>query len=200
MDKSFNIILVGVGGQGVITLTRILAVAALEQGLDVKTSELHGLSQRGGSVETHIKIGSKIHSPLVPQGSADLVISLELQETLRACYYGSVERTRFLVNNHIVPIMTEEKPVSVQHSPSEFNNFSKKTIFVPGTKLVKKELDKPILAGVFMIGLASFKDFVPPTPESLEKAIKKVVPRKHLKLNKKALQLARRYQDGKQSN
>ena len=75
MKNNFNIIISGIGGQGIITLTRILAEAALLQGLDVKTSELHGLSQRGGSVETHIRFGRNIFSPLVRQGSADLIIS-----------------------------------------------------------------------------------------------------------------------------
>lgn len=83
--KNFNIILVGVGGQGIITLTRILAQAALIERYDVKTSELHGLSQRGGSVEAHVRFGAKIYSPLVKRAGADLIISLEIQETLRAC-------------------------------------------------------------------------------------------------------------------
>lgn len=76
MYKNFNIIIAGIGGQGVITLTRILANAALLDGYDVKTSELHGLSQRGGSVETHIRFGKKIYSPLIMPGQADLVIDL----------------------------------------------------------------------------------------------------------------------------
>jgi indolepyruvate ferredoxin oxidoreductase beta subunit len=72
MEKGFNIILAGVGGQGIITLTRILAEAALIEKKEVRTSELHGLSQRGGSVETHIRFGKEIYSPLVRRGGVKL--------------------------------------------------------------------------------------------------------------------------------
>ena len=66
----FNIVIVGTGGQGLITLLQIVAEAALRVGLDIRTSELHGLSQRGGSVEVHIRFGKKIYSPLIAQGKA----------------------------------------------------------------------------------------------------------------------------------
>jgi len=192
-NDTFNIIIVGTGGQGLITLTRVLAAAAMAEGLDVKTSELHGLSQRGGSVETHVRFGKEVHSPLVAQAGADLIISLELQETVRACYYSHRERTVFLVNNFIVPIATENKAVSIKHSPSEFNNFSKKTLFIPATKLVKEHVDNPVLASTFMISLAAFKGFLPLKPESLLRAIKDVVPRKYFGLNQKAFDLAQKY-------
>ncbi len=192
-SNPFNIVLVGVGGQGLITLTRILAETAVIEEMDVKTSELHGLSQRGGSIETHIKFGKKVYSPLVRQGGADLVVALELQEAPRACFFGSQRRTVFLVNNHLVPIVTDKKRVSVEHSPSEFNNFSKRTLFVPATKIVKKQLENPVLTGVFMAGLAVSKDLIPLNSDSLKKAVKKVVPKKYFRINKKALQLAERY-------
>ena len=109
--KNFNIIISGVGGQGLITITKILAKAALIDGFDVKTSELHGLSQRGGSVETAIRFGHKIDSPLIRQGGADLIISLELQEALRACYYASKDsKTMFLINDFVKPIPGTKKP------------------------------------------------------------------------------------------
>ena len=79
MKKDFNIIISGVGGQGIITLTRILTEAALIEKYDIKSSELHGRSQRGGSVESHIRFGRKIYSPLVKRGGSDLIISLEAQ-------------------------------------------------------------------------------------------------------------------------
>ena len=86
--KEFNIVIVGTGGQGLITLLEIISEAALSEGFDVKTSELHGLSQRGGSVEVHITFGKKVLSPLVSQGEANLIIALEIQEALKACYYS----------------------------------------------------------------------------------------------------------------
>jgi indolepyruvate ferredoxin oxidoreductase beta subunit len=74
--QEFNMIINGVGGQGLITLLKIISEAALVEGKDIRTSELHGLSQRGGSVEVYIRFGKKIWSPLVEKGKADLILSL----------------------------------------------------------------------------------------------------------------------------
>ncbi|MBZ9572579.1 indolepyruvate oxidoreductase subunit beta [Patescibacteria group bacterium] len=191
MKKDFNIILAGVGGQGIITLTRILAEAALIEKLDVKTSELHGLSQRGGSVETHVRFGKKVHSPLVKQTGADLIISLEAQEALRACYYGSKKQTVFLVNDFIKPIFGVKKVSSISKIQKELKKFSKKVIFIPASKIAKEELGNEVLAGVFLLGYASFKKLVPLTPASILKAIKRVIPKKYLELNEKAFSLAK---------
>ena len=97
MNKNaFNIVISGIGGQGIITLARILAYAAIIEKMDVKTSELHGLSQRGGSVETHIRFGKIIYSPLVRRGGADLIISLDAQESINVCSYaGEKDKTKF---------------------------------------------------------------------------------------------------------
>ena len=83
-NKNFNIILTGVGGQGIITLLSVIDEAAFVEGYDIKSSELHGLSQRGGSVEAHIRFGKKVYSPMVSNGKADLIIALEALEALRS--------------------------------------------------------------------------------------------------------------------
>lgn len=188
--NNFNIVIAGVGGQGIITLARILAQAALIKGYDVKTSELHGLSQRGGSVETHIRFGKEISSPLVRQGGADLIISLEMNESFKACYYASLEKeTIFLINNFVIPIISD-KEESFVGDPSEFKKFSKKVFFVPATKIVEKELEKPILAGIFLLGTAVFRNLLPLDQNSIIKAMGKIVPQKYLSLNKKSFLLA----------
>lgn len=78
-----NVFLTGVGGHGVLKLSGILAEAALTAGFDVRKSEIHGMSQRGGSVVSQVRYGDRVHSPLMPAGSADVLISLELLEALR---------------------------------------------------------------------------------------------------------------------
>jgi len=190
MNKIFNIVAVGVGGQGIITLTRVLATAAMLEGFNVKTSELHGLSQRGGSVETHIRFGESVYSPLVKQGGADLIISLEFQEAFKACYYGSRENgTVILVNNHVIPIVGGKKTISIEQNPSELRKFSNKVIFLPATKVAEKEIGNPVLAGTFLLSTAVFKRLIPLKSDSLLKAIKEVVPKKYLQINKKAFKL-----------
>ena len=85
MNKS--IILVGVGGQGTITTSTILSKGLIEAGYDVKMSEIHGMSQRGGTVVTQIKYGDKVYSPIIGDGEADIIVSFEKLEALRALSY-----------------------------------------------------------------------------------------------------------------
>ena len=83
-----NVILAGVGGQGILTLAAIIDYAAMLSGLQIKQAEVHGMSQRGGAVQSHLRISDKeIYSDLIPKGKADLVISLELMEALRYIPY-----------------------------------------------------------------------------------------------------------------
>lgn len=78
-----DILIAGVGGQGTILTGRIIAALAISEGLDVKTAETHGMAQRGGSVITHVRIGEKVYSPLIPQGDGDILLSFEKLEALR---------------------------------------------------------------------------------------------------------------------
>ncbi len=85
---NINIILAGVGGQGILTIANVLGMAALEQGLYLKQAEVHGMSQRGGDVQSNLRISSEpIHSDLIPLGGADLIISMEPMEALRYLPY-----------------------------------------------------------------------------------------------------------------
>lgn len=188
----FNIVICGVGGQGLITLTKILAEAATSEGYEARTSELHGLSQRGGSVETHIRFGEKVYSPLVRQGGANLVISIEAQETLKSCYYASKKTgTVFVMNEFISPVLGY-KPLSVGRISGALKKFSKKVVSVPATDISKKELGNPVLAGIYLLSLASHKNFIPLKPSSILRAIKEIVPSKYFELNKKTFELAKK--------
>ena len=187
-DKVFNIVLVGVGGQGIITLTKVISWAALLEGFDLKTSELHGLSQRGGSVQTCLRFGKKIYSPLVSQRGADLVISLELQEVFRAFHYAH-KNTKFLVNDFLKPIpgyKPERKKIL-----SAFRKFSKNIFLIPATDICKERLQKEVVAGIFLISFAAFKKLIPLSPLSIKKAIKKQIPEKYLDLNLRTVELAK---------
>lgn len=83
----FNIVIAGVGGQGVLLASKVLAESALASGLDVKQNEVHGMAQRGGSVISFVRIGEQVASPVVTPGSADLLISFEPLEALRYLHY-----------------------------------------------------------------------------------------------------------------
>ncbi len=182
MKKDFNIVIVGTGGQGLITLLQIVAEAALVSGFDVKTSELHGLSQRGGSVEVHIRFGKKIYSPLVSQGKADLIIALEMQESLKATYFADT-KTTFLINKQIIPI-----PLQKALSESQILTTLKKI-----SKKIKVVEASGVTSGVYLLSLASFKNLIPLSPDAILKAIKKVIPKQYLELNKKTFELAKKH-------
>ena len=188
-------LIVGTGGQGQITLLQILAEAALLEGYDLKTSELHGLSQRGGSVEVHLrfgpppKFGGGIYSPLISQGKADLIIGLEMQEALKVYPFAN-QKTTFLVNRQIISIPLV-KNLTEKEVLENLKKISKNIILIPATEICQRELGKAVVAGVYLISLAAFKKLIPIKPISILKAIKKIIPEKYLELNLKAFNLAK---------
>lgn len=189
MKKTFNILVAGTGGQGLITLLQIIAEAAIIQGFDIKTTELHGLSQRGGSINTHIRIGKKIYSPLIPLGSADLVISLENLEALRTMPYTN-SKTTFLINCYSLPFIGT---LSEKEIDKKLNKLIKgKKYIVSAAEICRKELGKDVLSGVYLISYASFKKLLPLRPSSISKAINKVIPKAYLDMNQKAFKLAQK--------
>ena len=87
MSKVTSILIVGVGGQGTLLASRLLGGAMMDQGYDVKVSEVHGMSQRGGSVETYVRYGDKVYSPLISLGEADILLAFEQLEAARFLPY-----------------------------------------------------------------------------------------------------------------
>lgn len=95
-QKTTNIFVAGVGGQGIIKFSNLLCEVAMRAGLDVKKSEIHGMAQRGGSVTTHVRFGEKVYSPLIPQGSADFICSMEHLEAVRHIAFLNREQGRLI--------------------------------------------------------------------------------------------------------
>jgi len=189
-NKVFNCVIVGTGGQGLITLLEILSDAAVKNGLDAKTSELHGLSQRGGSVEVHIKFGKKVFSPLVEAKKADLIVGLEMQECLKAAYFSGPQ-TQYLINKTEVaipgkPLLAEEEIIG------NLKKFTKKIEVIDAAGICQKELGTAAVSGVYLLCLASFKNLIPLSPDSMREAIKSSVAAKHLEVNMKAWELAKK--------
>ncbi|MDO8436324.1 MAG: indolepyruvate oxidoreductase subunit beta [bacterium] len=187
--KEFNIVIVGVGGQGLLTMLQIVAEAALLNGYEVRTSELHGLAQRGGSVEVHIRFGEKIFSPLVSAQRADLVIALESQEALRAGYFAST-KTKFLLNQHIIPIPLA-KALTAEEILTSLRKISKDVNLIPASEICRKAVATDVVAGIYLLGVSVFKKILPLEEDALIFAIKKIIPEKYLELNLKALNLAK---------
>jgi indolepyruvate ferredoxin oxidoreductase beta subunit len=194
-NQSCNIVIAGIGGQGLITLLKIITEAAMIEGYDLATSELHGLAQRGGSVEVHIRFGKEIYSPLVRQGGANLIISLEAQESLKSCYYASKEeKTIFLINDFFSPIQGSKKILTAKEVSNVLQPFSQKVIFLSANQICQKELGTTVTAGIFILGLAIHKGLIPLKEDSIIQAIKKIIPEKYLELNLKSIEIAKRHE------
>ena len=104
MLKPVDVLMVGVGGQGTILASKVLAAAARAVGYDVKVSEIHGMAQRGGSVVTQVRLGEKVHSPLISEGEADVILAFEQLEALRWLAYLKPGGTVIINNQQIYPV------------------------------------------------------------------------------------------------
>ena len=110
-----NLLMVGVGGQGIIWASDILSEVALQSNYDVKKNEIHGMSQRGGAVVSHIRIGNKVHAPIISEGTADFIISFEKMEFLRYIEYIN-NNTILLLNTQVI------YPLSVTSGEAAYPN------------------------------------------------------------------------------
>jgi len=171
-----------------ITLLQIISEAAISEGYDIKTSELHGLSQRGGSVEVHIRFGEKIYSPMVEKGKADLILGLEEQEILNGLYFAN-PKTKFLVNQFIIPIPLR-KPLSGAGIFAQVKKISGDITVIPAEKICQEKLGNSVVSGTYLVSFAASKNLIPLKPASIRDAIKKMIPENYLELNLKAFKLA----------
>lgn len=187
MTKSYNFLLAGVGGQGTILASNVLAEVALAAGYDVKKSEVHGMAQRGGSVNTHVRWDAEqVYSPLIGLGEADVLLIFEEAEGLRYAEYmrpGGVA----IVNQQVI------EPITVTsggaHYPTEeelrttFTMLTERFCLVPGAAIAQ-ELGNARVANVVLMGaLSTFLDV--PEKTWLE-VIEARVPQKYVELNRQA--------------
>lgn len=184
-----SIMIVGVGGQGTLLASRILGSVFLAQGYDVKVSEVHGMSQRGGSVVTYVKYGDKVYSPVVEKGEADVIISFEQLESARWLPY--LKKGGKLVTSDQ---MLDPMPVITGMAVYPENIIGKiKDMGVEVTSVDALDLAEQAgtakAANVVLMGVVSKKL---PFEESVwQAALEQCVPAKFLELNKKAFELGR---------
>lgn len=182
-----NVLIVGVGGQGTLLASRVLGAIASIEGKDCKLSEVHGMSQRGGSVVTHVRIGDDIAAPLVTPGEADYIMAFEQLEALRWAYYLK-EGGKILVNDQQImpmPVITGavEYPKGIYAKLAEAG---KEAIVVDGLGLAE-EAGNTKAVNVVMIGALCAIEGVD-YDVALE-AVRRSVPAKLLSVNEKALEL-----------
>ncbi|MBE5772716.1 MAG: indolepyruvate oxidoreductase subunit beta [Clostridiales bacterium] len=186
--KTTNIMIVGVGGQGTLLASKILGNVLISQGYDVKLSEVHGMSQRGGSVVTYVRYGEKVYSPIVDRGEADYILSFELLEAARWISYLK-EGGKLITNTQKtwpMPVITGAMayPENIVEKLSALADVQA----LDALKLAE-EAGSPKAVNVVLIGVLSRQMDIP--EEVWLKALDETVPPKFLELNKKAFALGR---------
>jgi indolepyruvate ferredoxin oxidoreductase beta subunit len=189
MMKNINILLSGVGGQGVLLASGILSEAALALELDIKQSEVHGMSQRGGSVVSHVRIGADVHSPIVPEGGCDFLVGFEPLEGLRHAH--NIKETGALIYS-IDRINPSTVSAGFATYPEDIEEQIKalkcKTIAIPSGDLAEKAGNRKA-ANVVMVGaLSNLLDF---SDDVWFKAIEATLPKKLYELNRTAFLLGK---------
>lgn len=184
--EQLNIMIVGVGGQGTLLASRVLGNVALKMGYDVKVSEVHGMSQRGGSVVTYVKMDKKVYSPLIEKGEADVIMAFEQLEALRWTEFlktgGRMIINRQKINPMPVIMGKAKYPEGILDKITE--NYSN-TVTVDALKLAK-ECGSIKAVNIVLLGVMAKSTVIP--KETWVGAIKEVVPERLLDINLKAFE------------
>ena len=189
MKDNINIMIVGVGGQGSLLASKLLGRIFLDNDYDVKVSEVHGMSQRGGSVLTYVRVGDKVYSPIIDEGEADYVISFEILEAARAA--GFLKAGGKIITNN-----QEINPMPVVAGKAEYPEDLAKKIADQGIDIdafdaleLAEEAGSSKAVNLVLMGrLSRHFNF---TEEEWMKTIEKSVPAKFLEMNKRAFLLGR---------
>ncbi len=187
--KTKNVMIVGVGGQGSLLASKLLGHLLMEQGYDVKVSEVHGMSQRGGSVVTYVRYGDKVASPVIDKGEADFIVSFEVLEAARWLSYLKAD-------GQIVTSTQQIDPMPVITGAAQYPEDLVNKMLAAGANvdaldclaLAEQAGSSKAVNLVLMGRLSKYFDF---SDEAWQKSIEACVPAKFLELNKKAFALGK---------
>lgn len=193
--KEFNVVLAGVGGQGTLLAAEILGSATVEDGLNVRVSEIHGMAQRGGAVTSNVRIGEKVLSPTVMEGQANVLLGFEPLETLRNLRYASEKTIVIMSDERIPPTELAAKGAaypSMKEITAKIRCFVKKVVVVE-TERLASEAGNALTSNVVLVGALAATESMPVKAESLMKSVKALVPARHVDVNVKAFKLGYEY-------
>lgn len=188
LENLFNVSLVGVGGQGILLTSDILALAAMHAGFDVKKSEIHGMSQRGGSVISQVRFGTKVFSPIIPDGESDILVSFERTEALRYAHLAK-PGAKILVND------MERIPVTVSSGlQPAAQDVDQRLAAYPGRMLLDANplaVQAGNLRTANLVIVGALSTLVPFDEHHWQAAMRERIPAKLLDVNLRAFDLGR---------
>lgn len=182
-----NIVLAGVGGQGVLLFAEILGEAALKAGFNVRVSEIHGMAQRGGAVVSEVRVGEKAVSPTVLEGTADVIVGLEPMEALRNIKYAN-EKTLVLVNTAIVKPGGVSQPVvypPLESILEKMRLFTRHIIMIDASDMARS-LGNVNVLNVVMLGALVASGRLPVKLETVRNCVRDSVSQRFVEVNLKA--------------
>jgi indolepyruvate ferredoxin oxidoreductase, beta subunit len=185
----FDLVIVGVGGQGTLLASKILGQLAMNAKLGVKVSEVHGMSQRGGSVITHVRVGERVHAPLVAMGNADYLLSFEALEASRAAAYLKQGGVLIANSQHILPMPVITGAARYPEDP--FNNPALVGSKVEAVDALSLAVEAGNAKAVNLVLLGLLSRHLTFTDDEWKRAIAICVPRRTLEVNIRAFENGR---------
>jgi len=197
--EEFSVYMSGVGGQGLVLLSNVIGSACASAGIRAITGEQHGLSQRSGSINVHMRIGAEVRSPLIPVGSADAILALEALEALRYVEYlrrGGIVLVNSRIQHPIIETAAHMKDKAARYMSVEDvkDRLSKVTdkIAVIDALAVAKEAGNPLTENIVMLGALSTLEAFPVPEDALKKSVAENVPKKAVDVNLRAFDLGKK--------
>ena len=187
--KVSNIMIVGVGGQGSLLASKLLGRLLVNEGYDVKVSEVHGMSQRGGSVVTYVRYGEKVYSPIIDKGEADFIVSFEKLEAARYASYLS-KNGKIIVNSQEIdpmPVITG----ACEYPHDALGNLSEKGLDIDSIDALTPALEAGSSKAVNIVLMGRLSKYLDIDSSKWVEAIEQTVAPKFVEMNKKAFELGR---------
>jgi len=191
---NFNIMISGVGGQGTVLASKLIAAAAMKKGYDVRTTETIGMAQRGGSVFGHCRIGENIFSPLIPLGKADAIIAFEPAEAVRQLPYLRAAGKMIVSDSAIKPVAaanpSAETGVYEAADMIDYLKVNVQNLIIVDSSRIINENAKTL--NVALLGAAAQNGIFPFDADALKEVFPQILPQKFLEMNIKAFELGRK--------
>ena len=192
MVETYQMVICGVGGQGILTISDIITIATQAKGLHILGSEVHGMAQKGGSVVTNLKIGKELNAPTIPIGTGEMLVGLEQNETLRYIKYLKPGGTVITSETVLFPITWKKDKAAADNArkniKANLGKFDANVHFINAEGLAN-EAGLSLAQNIVLLGALSQVEGFPITVDELRNALKIRVPAKYLEANLKAFEL-----------